>query len=304
MRGEVASFRLADNFSPGLLTTASQRPDRETEHLAVWQNGKVQDLGTLGGADWYDPAAINNRGEVTGTFGPYAMGPGDVSPDSIFLFFWSSGKMHDLGSDGEAAALNNLGQVVGWKTWPDGQHGFVYQGGTTREIKNPLGRGISAVVAINDRGQMVQVAFDAGGANARVHAFLLNGNSVTELNPPLGHSLSFYSRPVLTSAGQVIFKDSAGVGTLPGFPHTDIVATNTQGVSVGSASEDDALLGHLKYRAVVWQSGSLYDLNDLVPRHAGVLEQAVGLNSHGQIIGSGEDAHGRFQGFLLTPITK
>ncbi len=209
----------------GRKNPSSQQPDRETEHLAVWQNGKVQDLGTLDGADWCNPTAINNRGEVIGTVGPYAMGPGDTNPESIRRFFWSRGKMHDLGSDGEAAALNNLGQVVGWKTWPDGQHGFVYQGGTTREIKNPLGSGVSAAVAINDRGQMVQVAFGSRGANERVHAYFLDGSSVTELNPPPGYSLSFYSRPVLTSAGQVIFKDSAGVGTLPGFTHTDIVAT-------------------------------------------------------------------------------
>jgi len=287
----------------GRKNPSSQQPDRETEHLAVWQNGKVQDLGTLDGDDWCDPTAISNCGEITGTFGPYAMGPGDGGQDSISGFFWSHGKMHDLGPVGGTSALNDWGQVVGWKTWPDGQHGFVYQGGTMREVKNPLGTGVSEVIAINGRGQMIQIAF-SGGDGARVHAFLLDGSKVKELTPPPGYPLSLYSRLMLTDAGQVLFTGSDDAGKLPGFGHTDIVATNTQGVSVGSASEYDTLLGHLKYRAVVRQSGTLYDLNGLVPRHTGTLEQAVGLNSHGQIIGYDEDAKGRVQGFLLTPITK
>lgn len=307
-RGEICGM-----IGSGRKNPSSQQPDRETEHLAVWQNGKVQDLGTLDGDDWCDPAAINSHGEVAGTFGPYAVRPGDVGEDSISRFFWSRGKMHDLGPAGGVSALNDQGQVVGWKSWPDGQHGFVYQGGTTREVKNPLGTSVSKVIAINNRGQMVQVAFDAGGqiggghvlgGSGRVHAFLVGGSKVTELTSPPAYSLNLYSRLMLTDAGKVLFTDRDDVGKLPGFGHTDIVATNTQGVSVGAASQYDALLGRVKYRAVVRQSGTLYDLNSLVPGHMWALEHAAGLNSRGQIIGYGEDAKGRVQGFLLTPITK
>ena len=166
---------------------ASQQPDWETYHLAVWQNGQRRDLGVLAGTDWCQPTAINSQGKVIGTFGPFAMGPGDTEPEQYHRFLWDGQKLLDIGTAGEADGINSNGQVVGEKTWLDGQHGFLYFHGRTSEIKNPLSSEYSEVKAINDKGQMVGVA--AGPSSRKqiigtIHAVLWNNGAPYEMHLP------------------------------------------------------------------------------------------------------------------------
>ena len=76
----------------------------------LWRNGKMIDLGTLGGGH-SEAVAINNHGRVIGDSVP--AGPHGMS----HAFVWQDGRMTDLGTLGGfvsvPAAVNDHGQVVG-----------------------------------------------------------------------------------------------------------------------------------------------------------------------------------------------
>jgi probable HAF family extracellular repeat protein len=79
-------------------------------HVFLWQNGKIRDLGTLGGELTSDPTAINERGQIIGQRG---------ATDNEHAFVWQDGKVTDLGTlrrhdrSSEARAINDQGQIVG-----------------------------------------------------------------------------------------------------------------------------------------------------------------------------------------------
>jgi probable HAF family extracellular repeat protein len=89
----------------------------------LWQNGVMQDLGTLGGPDagllgFKGNVEINERGQVVAcSFTSYNPGPLGVPPVDPFLWDKKKG-MIDLGSlggtSGCAINLNNRAQVVGY----------------------------------------------------------------------------------------------------------------------------------------------------------------------------------------------
>ena len=66
------------------------------------------------------------------------------------------------------------------------------------------------------------------------------------------------------------------------------------------------VVGNAYYRtdeaALLWQNGKVYELNRLVPARSGwKLQNALGINKWGQIIGNGIH-NGIRRGFLLTPV--
>jgi probable HAF family extracellular repeat protein len=77
----------------------------------LWENGRVRDLGTLGGHRYVDRvSAINERGQVVGwSF---------TATARQHAFLWQEGRMIDLGTPRTkrsfAVAINERGQVVGW----------------------------------------------------------------------------------------------------------------------------------------------------------------------------------------------
>ena len=314
----------------GRTNPSSQLPDRETEHLAVWQNGKKRDLGMIAGTDWCQPTAINDLGEVIGTFGPCAMGPGNTEPEQYHLFLWNGKILADLTTTGEAVGINN-GQVVGQKTWPDGQHGFLYTGGKTLKVKNPLSSRYSEVRAINDKGQMVGIAAGPSIRNdtepiGTVHAMFWNDGIPSEMHLPNHSGFSIGGGPIaINNSGQVIINandlDEPGaqsglgvesrcyiwqngvvtdLGVLPGFSMS-AVAINDQGQVIGNAMMTGGFPQSNVTRPFLWQSGTLYDLNSLASRKGWTMTHVSGFNNRGQIIGSGEGNH-KVYGFLLTPI--
>ena len=89
----------------------------------LWQNGVMQDLGTLGGPDAM-ANTINERGQIVGVFytssTPTQAEPCVLSGFGLTTgaFLWENGKMVNLGSLGGTCTLatfapNGLGQIVG-----------------------------------------------------------------------------------------------------------------------------------------------------------------------------------------------
>jgi probable HAF family extracellular repeat protein len=78
-------------------------------HAFLWSNGRMRDLGTLGGSSSYG-YGINDRGEVVGV--------SETATGTRSAFLWRDGKMTDIGAiaspTGSAAhAINDRGQVLG-----------------------------------------------------------------------------------------------------------------------------------------------------------------------------------------------
>ncbi len=74
-------------------------------------------------------------------------------------------------------------------------------------------------------------------------------------------------------------------------------AINNNGQIVGAFSRNGS------DRAFIYENGSMFDLNTLLPANFGwTLQDAYGINDLGQIIAYGISPNGTYQGFLLSPV--
>jgi probable HAF family extracellular repeat protein len=141
-------------------------------HALLWQDGRVFNLGNIGGHGWNTPDSINQRGEVVG----FADVPGDVVDGQLVpnfhAFLWTPEHgMVDLGTlpgdaISEATGINNEGQIVGISFGANFTHprAFVYQDGKMTPLDSLLvGSPNLSLVAtgdINDEGEITGQAVD------------------------------------------------------------------------------------------------------------------------------------------------
>jgi probable HAF family extracellular repeat protein len=271
----------------------------------LWQNGSMQDLGSLGGDYPYAYAyGINSAGQVTG----YTSTSGGAG----HAFLWQNGSMQDLGTLGGWSygyGINSAGQVTGYSgTSVHTFRAFLWQNGFMQDL-GTLGGQNSYGYGINDAGQVVGSAYTNTGGSV-LHAFLWQNGSMQDLGTLGGGSSEAYG---VNSAGQVVgyANTSTGaqfaflwqngsmqnLGSLGGY--SSATGINSAGQVVGASATSTGAQD-----AFLWQNGTMYDLKNLLfNQNSGwVLQAAQGINDAGQIAGYGYNPSGQIHAFLLNPL--
>lgn len=237
----------------------------------LWQNGVMQDLGTLGGND-AAASLINDRGQVAGvSYTNTTPNPTTGFPTED-PFFWQNGKMVDIGSLGGDFGfprwMNSRGQVVGSShlAGDNQEHAFLWDQGVLTDL-GTLGGSISVANWINDFGKATGYSY-------------LPGDSI------------FHA--VLWKNGKEI-----DLGVLSGYPLTEAFSINGREQIVGTSATLDLSVIH----AALWEDGAPgVDLNALVTNNPNVtLQIAYFINDSGEIVASGALSNGDTRAFLLVP---
>jgi probable HAF family extracellular repeat protein len=215
--GQVAGF----SYTNSTINPVTGVP---TVHPFLWDNGRMMDLGSLGGtlAGYGNNnmlGGLNNRGEVVGT----STLAGDMTEHP---FLWDRGTLKDLGTlggdNGQATAINDAGDVVGEAdlTGSQSHDAFLWKHGIMTDLGN-LGL-TSFAYAINSDGQVGGHSLTNDGT---FRAFLWeNGGPMVDLNTliPSNSALQLLEVVAINDRGEI-----AGIG-----------------VPAGCSSQDEASCGH------------------------------------------------------------
>jgi len=282
----------------GWIAGDANLPGDMVEHAALWRDGAVTDLGTLGGDNsGVDLPVKNDNGLIVG----FAQVP-DVDPlgenfctwtcndasgiackgsnHSCLGFRWRNGLMEPLGTLGGnnsfAAGANNRGLVIGSaenntqdpNCIPPQVLDYkpvVWHGGTIHELPVLAGDAIGAVLAVNDHNELVGTSGMCGSGPALgpipVHALLWQNGSVTDL------------------------------GSVGGAVNNIAWAINNAGQIVGVSD----LSGDSTEHAFLWQKGVMTDLGTLA---GDFLSTASSINDNGQVVGQSCDVNFNCRAFL------
>jgi probable HAF family extracellular repeat protein len=260
-RGQVVGFATNTIPDPNSMyyLLAQGSPNGTQTRAYLWQDGSMQDLGTLGGPD-AQALYVNEEGQVAGLAYLNSIVNPLTGVPTQDTFLWQNGRMRDLGNLGGSVGgpngMNNRGQVVGTSNIAGDQlfHPFLWDGRRLLDL-GTLGGSTGNAIAINDAGE---VAAEADLPGDQTHdAFLWKNGVVTDLG-------------------------NLGVTS---FPH----AISPSGQVVGS-SRIDATLGN--GRAFLWEDGGpMVDLNTLIPSNSSLtLVYAYTINERGEIGGTGVPA--------------
>jgi uncharacterized membrane protein len=324
------------------------------QHAVLWVYGFAFDLGSLAGPATSSSVpflGLNDRGEVVGITETATPDPlNEPWSCSAFItrtpgtscvgFAWRNGVMTALptfgGSNGFAAGVNNLGQVVGWAetaaqdpTCDHTQNQFrqfraaVWEpNGKVVQLPAFHGEPDQAAVAINDKGQIAGISGICGfaiGALSATHAVLWDGGAVTDLgnlggtgwNTPLAINNEGVIVGFTNTAKDVstlnwhafIWTRSSGkehdLGLLQGDVISEATSINDDGQIVGVSFG----AGFSHPRAVIWLNNVPTDMNGLQLTGAALkLTVANAINNRGEITGTASDKDGNPVSFLAIPL--
>jgi probable HAF family extracellular repeat protein len=144
-------------------------------HALLWQNGRVTNLGNLGGMAWNTPMAINNQGQVVG-FSDLAGDDNGQNPNFQAFLWTRPGPMRNLGTlsgdaISEALGINQRSQVVGvsYGAGFTNPRAFIWQNNGMTDLNtlapnSPLY--LQAAQEINDSGVIVGQGCVPGACSA------------------------------------------------------------------------------------------------------------------------------------------
>lgn len=230
------------------------------DHTFVWENGRMRDIGTLGGPD-AAPSAIceNSRKDfVAGqSYTSYIPNPATGVPE-MAPFLWDRGVMTNLGGFGGTFGFgqcaNNRGQVIGGSNLPGDQeqHAFLWENGRMHDL-GTLGGTFSLA------GWLTRSGVVLGGASTANDEFF--------------HAAIWKNGTI---------KD---IGTLPGYDCSFATDRNSKGQVLGQSFDCVTALQH----ATLWEEdGAMTDLNSMVAPNTNLeLVEGVNINDRGVILGIG-----------------
>ena len=214
------------------------------QHAVMWQNGRITDLGTLGGTS-SEATAINERGQIVGW--------SETKTGDLHAFLWQRRTMTDLGV-GDVLAMNDRGQVVSevvnYRVNVSSDYrsrAFLWSGGRRRDL-GTLGGAWSTPKAINNRGQIIGLSHVRRNLN---HAFLWENGKMSDLRTSEATALNDHGEIVGstgTRSGKshaYLWQDGrlADLGALGGPANdSEAVAINNQHQIIGTSGD----------RAVLW----------------------------------------------------
>lgn len=288
--------------------------DGTTVHAAIYSDGQLTDLGTLGG-DHSQAVAINSSGD--------AVGHSTLANGLTHATLWSNGQVIDLGTlpggaTSYATGINDAGQITGWSdtlepgtSFPRPDHAFIYANGQMTDLGNISATGqfgnYSVGNAINASGEVTGWSVTD---EFETHAFLYSGGQMMDLGT-LGGSES--RGRALNNLGEVVgwsytpndaaahaFLMSGGpmmdLGTVSGSNNSYAVGINDAGEVVGNST---ATAGSGPFLSLA--GGVPVNLNGYIDTFLQVLYSAKGINHDGQILAQGTTDNFVDQPFLLTP---
>ena len=251
---------------------------------AVWQNGVLTALPTLGGYNAY-PGSLNNLGQIVGAAETTTQDP-TCAPPQVLDFeavIWGPkpGEIQALppfpgDSTGIAVGINDHGQVVGVSGGcaPYGLsifHALLWQDGRPVDLGSLGGPNGTVPFVINNRGEVVGYSDLADGVTT--HAFLWTKHDRMR-----------------------------DLGTLPGDVFSSASGINEQGQIVGGSCDASG-----NCRTFLWENGVMSDLNTLVCPGTSLYLNGTGvagpdINDRGEIGGQAYDpSTGDTPTFLAVP---
>jgi len=214
-QGQIAGF----SYTNSTVNAATGFP---TQDPFLWENGKMTDLGTLGGTFGY-PRWLNNRGQVIGVSNL----AGDVN---YHAFLWQGGILKDLKTLGGDTSLPGFisddGDIVGTADVPclpaqscppEDHHAILWRNGEKIDlgVLENEGDSCSRAYWINSSGQIVGNSESEALCHVSgEHAFLWEtGGPMIALNSLISpnSSLELSHAFVITDDGEI-----AGLGVPPG----------------------------------------------------------------------------------------
>jgi probable HAF family extracellular repeat protein len=300
------------------------------------------DLGTLGGTNtWMNWGEINDFGQVVGDSETAVLDPngedicGFGTHKTCLPFLWQFFHMSALptlgGNNGQASAINNRGQIVGFAEngivdstcspgttnnriqlpvfWEKGNHGIYNAQALPTVDGDPDGDALW----INDKGQAVGQSNNC--SKSIVHAVSWENKTATQLSD-FGTGATAFG---INNQGQIVGTVGSAdnttqtgalwqnqtlttLGLLPGDLGGIATGINSKGQVVGSNWDTTFSWSH----AFIWEDNVMTDLNTLFPASSNLCAvMANKINERGQISGmaivqSGPDA-GNIHAFLATP---